>query len=87
MKEILAVSIFMRKEERCKNNDVGFYLKEWEIIQIFGSNRKFPKSFLWNLYNCETKPDNDNSGKEKNFSFRSETLMIQMQISIEIIAK
>ena len=31
---------------------------------------------------CETKPGDDHSGKQTNFSFRSETLMTQTQNSI-----
>lgn len=78
----IAISMFTRKEERCKNDYLHFYLKKGEMIPILGGDGKTSRPIFVRSDNYETKPDNDHSGKETNSSFRSETLMTEMQNSI-----
>ena len=78
----ITLSMFTKKEERCKNDYLCFYLKKQEMIPILGGDGKTSQPIFVRFDNCETKPGNDHSGKETNFSFRSETLMTDMQNSI-----
>lgn len=72
--KFIAVSIPTGEEEISKNT--CFKLEMWEMIPNLGEDRKHPSLFSWGLCNCDTRPDNSNSGKENNFKFRWEILMI-----------
>lgn len=80
--KLTARSMFTRKEERCKNDYLIFYLKKWEMILILGGDGKTSQLIFVRFEEYETKPGNDHSGKETNVRFRSEILMTRMQNSI-----
>lgn len=70
-RKFLPLSVFTRKEERYKNNYLCFYLKKWEMTPILAGDKKTSQLiFLWDLCDCEAKPDNDNQAKKRISEFQ-----------------